>query len=310
MMTTHFSTLAWRIPWTEEPGRLQSMGSQRVRHDWVSFTHTKCPGLRFVTWGEAQSPDLLLSPGQGCPIRLFWSCAHVLSGFSCVQLCDPKTAARQAPLSVEFSRQEYWSGCHALLQGIFPALGSDLHLSWLLPWQAGSLPLTPPGKPCFWSYHMPKYLKGTQESLKHLHVIYQQCGLHLKEAKESHRSFYQGYLLLDFKSLTSRRCRGLFVGFLFLLILGSLKIGDKRNEKWIREVPRILGETEQQDLFCLHHNCSTFVCSSLVPNLRVIWCWFRCWASHFGVYFGIFFLAKAREKRICCIGCDTRIHKN
>ena len=32
-MATHFSILAWRIPWTEEPDRLQSMGSQRVRHD-------------------------------------------------------------------------------------------------------------------------------------------------------------------------------------------------------------------------------------------------------------------------------------
>ena len=32
-MATHSSTLAWRIPWTEEPGGLQSMGSQRVRHD-------------------------------------------------------------------------------------------------------------------------------------------------------------------------------------------------------------------------------------------------------------------------------------
>ena len=31
-MATHFSTLAWKIPWLEEPGRLQSMGSQRVRH--------------------------------------------------------------------------------------------------------------------------------------------------------------------------------------------------------------------------------------------------------------------------------------
>ena len=35
-MATHSSTLAWRIPWTEEPGRLQSMGLQRVRHDWVT----------------------------------------------------------------------------------------------------------------------------------------------------------------------------------------------------------------------------------------------------------------------------------
>ena len=32
-MTTHSSTLAWEIPWTEEPGRLQSIGSQRVGHD-------------------------------------------------------------------------------------------------------------------------------------------------------------------------------------------------------------------------------------------------------------------------------------
>ena len=32
-MTSHSSILAWRIPWTEEPGKLQSMGLQRVRHD-------------------------------------------------------------------------------------------------------------------------------------------------------------------------------------------------------------------------------------------------------------------------------------
>ena len=32
-MVIHSSTLAWKIPWTEKPGRLQSMGSRRVRHD-------------------------------------------------------------------------------------------------------------------------------------------------------------------------------------------------------------------------------------------------------------------------------------
>ena len=39
---THSSILAWRIPWTEEPGGLQSMGSQRVGHDWATslFTFT------------------------------------------------------------------------------------------------------------------------------------------------------------------------------------------------------------------------------------------------------------------------------
>ena len=35
-MAPHSSTLAWKIPWMEEPGRLQSMGSLRVRHDWVT----------------------------------------------------------------------------------------------------------------------------------------------------------------------------------------------------------------------------------------------------------------------------------
>ena len=35
-MAIHSSTIAWKIPWTEEPGRLQSMGSQRVRHDWAT----------------------------------------------------------------------------------------------------------------------------------------------------------------------------------------------------------------------------------------------------------------------------------
>ena len=34
-MATHSSILAWRIPWTEEPGMLQSIGLQRVGHDWV-----------------------------------------------------------------------------------------------------------------------------------------------------------------------------------------------------------------------------------------------------------------------------------
>ena len=40
-IATHFSVLAWRNPWTEEPGRLQSMGSPRVRHDWSTLTHTQ-----------------------------------------------------------------------------------------------------------------------------------------------------------------------------------------------------------------------------------------------------------------------------
>ena len=39
-MATHSSILAWRIPWTEEPGRLQSSGPKRVRHNWATNTFT------------------------------------------------------------------------------------------------------------------------------------------------------------------------------------------------------------------------------------------------------------------------------
>ena len=38
-MAPHSSTLAWKIPWSEEPGRLQSMGSRRFRYDWATYFH-------------------------------------------------------------------------------------------------------------------------------------------------------------------------------------------------------------------------------------------------------------------------------
>ena len=42
-LATHSSVLAWRIPWMEEPGGPQSMGSQRVGHDWMTNTHAQIP---------------------------------------------------------------------------------------------------------------------------------------------------------------------------------------------------------------------------------------------------------------------------
>ena len=104
-MATHSSVLAWRIPWTEEPGRLQSMRSQSWTQlsRWArkSFPFTFC--LRCV-------PACLL----GCRLsrlQLFvtlWTVAH------------------QAPLSRGFSRQENWSGL------LFPSPG-DLPLPGIEP---------------------------------------------------------------------------------------------------------------------------------------------------------------------------------
>ena len=53
-MATHSSTLAWKIPWMEETGRLQSMGSKRVGHDWATSLCSLycCPSLEWVLWGQ------------------------------------------------------------------------------------------------------------------------------------------------------------------------------------------------------------------------------------------------------------------
>ena len=72
----------------------------------------------------------------------------VLSRFSRVQLsATPWTVARRAPLSMGFSRQEYWSGLPCPPSGLFLTQGLNPRLLSLLHWQAGSLPLAPLGKP-------------------------------------------------------------------------------------------------------------------------------------------------------------------
>ena len=57
---THSSTLAWKIPWTEEPGRLQSMGSLRVGHDWV----TTLSLFTFMHWRRKWHPTPVFLPGE------------------------------------------------------------------------------------------------------------------------------------------------------------------------------------------------------------------------------------------------------
>ena len=72
----------------------------------------------------------------------------MLSCFSCVQLfAIPWTIARKAPLSMGFSRQEYWSGLPLPFLGDLPNPGIELSSPAL---QADSLPSEPPGKPTVW----------------------------------------------------------------------------------------------------------------------------------------------------------------
>ena len=59
-MAPHSSTLAWKIPWTKEPERLQSMGSQRVGHDWVISLSL----ITFVHWRRKWQPTPVFLPGE------------------------------------------------------------------------------------------------------------------------------------------------------------------------------------------------------------------------------------------------------
>ena len=52
--STHFNILVWRIPWSEEPGDLQSMGSQSIGHAWSDWAHTHT--CTYVTVSESQHP--------------------------------------------------------------------------------------------------------------------------------------------------------------------------------------------------------------------------------------------------------------
>ena len=73
----HSSTTAWKIPWTEEPGRLQSMGSQRVGHDWA----TSVSLFTFMHWRRKWQPTSVFLPGEsqgwwslvGCRL---WGCTE------------------------------------------------------------------------------------------------------------------------------------------------------------------------------------------------------------------------------------------
>ena len=59
-MAPHSSTLAWKIPWMEEPGKLQSMGSPRVRHNWTTSLWL----FTLMHWRRKWQPTPVFLPGE------------------------------------------------------------------------------------------------------------------------------------------------------------------------------------------------------------------------------------------------------
>ena len=71
VMAPYSSTLAWKIPWTEELGRLQSMGSRRVRHDWV----TSLSLFTLMHWRRQWQRTPVLLPGESHRWRSLVGCS-------------------------------------------------------------------------------------------------------------------------------------------------------------------------------------------------------------------------------------------
>ena len=69
-MAPHSGTLAWKIPWTEEPGGLQSMGSLRVGHDWA----TSLSLFTFMHWRRKWQPTPVFLPGESQGQRSLVGC--------------------------------------------------------------------------------------------------------------------------------------------------------------------------------------------------------------------------------------------
>ena len=88
-MAPHSSTLAWKIPWTEEPGGLQSMGSLRVGHDWA----TSLSLFTCIHWRRKWQPIPVFLPGESQGQRSLLGCSSMGSHRVGHDWCDLAVAA-------------------------------------------------------------------------------------------------------------------------------------------------------------------------------------------------------------------------
>ena len=84
-MATHPSILVWRIPWTEEPGRLPSLGSQRVRHDWMILLSHPCLGASLVAQKLKNLPAIWDTQVWSLGREILWRREWLPLQYSCLE---------------------------------------------------------------------------------------------------------------------------------------------------------------------------------------------------------------------------------
>ena len=142
-MTTHFSILAWRIQWIEVPGRLQSVGSQRVRQDWVTNTFTYKLTVHFDE--TSQTKTIWMKSDKLTIVYLLVPLLSHIWPFA-----TPWTVAHQVPLWSVFPFPSPEDFPDPRVESTSPSLAD------------GFFTIEPPGKPMFtyvhvWSHHFTNY---------------------------------------------------------------------------------------------------------------------------------------------------------
>ena len=147
----------------------------------------------------------------------------------------PWTVALQAPLSTGFSKREYWSGCHALLQGIFPDPGIEPCLFCLLRRQAASLPLRP---------QKPQFTRGSVQTSV-LHSV--QCSLSFP--CRAHKSILQLHSCgHSFLTLTQKREQGVSATPI-LSVKGTEVLGVR--SLWFHPLSKTQIQTRSASSYCV-----------------------------------------------------------
>ena len=153
-MATHSSILAWRIPWTEEPDGLQSTGSQRVGHDWVTLLTYLCYSCYLMSW-LCYCNTLFSSLKFSLIVFIQYELDQLnlpTSLHACVLGCiwlfaTPWIIDCQILLSMLFPRQEYWSGLPFPSPGNLPDPRDWTCISCISCIAGGFFTTEPPGMP-------------------------------------------------------------------------------------------------------------------------------------------------------------------
>ena len=119
-MAPHSSTLAWKIPWMEEPRRLQSMGSLRVRHDWV----TSLSLFPFMHWRRKWQPTPVFLPGESQGWGAWWAAIYgVTQGQTWLKRLSSRSSSSQTIFesdhTILYSHQQLSEPCQHLVISLF-----------------------------------------------------------------------------------------------------------------------------------------------------------------------------------------------